>query len=64
VSGTILGVFLVAQLCQGQMVPQDELQRRIAFTKKHIATRSTPGSQTDRGKASYIVPWPPDQISR
>jgi hypothetical protein len=55
-------VFLAAQLCQGQTVPRDELQLRIAFANKHFATRSAPGLQTDRGKA-HIVPGPPDQIS-
>jgi hypothetical protein len=58
---TALLVFLAAQWCQAQTVPREELQRRIAFANKHYATRSTPGSQTDRGKA-YIVLGPPDQI--
>jgi GWxTD domain-containing protein len=63
VSVTILGgVFPAAQLGQGQTVPRDELQLRIAFANKHFASRSTPGSRTDRGKA-YIVLGPPDQIS-
>jgi len=63
-------IALTAQLCYGQEISQQELQRRIAFGNEHFTSAATkgqvhlpsiPGSQTDRGKA-YITLGPPAEI--
>lgn len=58
----VLFITLVTQLSDVQAVSQQELQRRVEYADKQFATRTAPGSKTDRGRA-YIVLGPPDQIS-